>query len=56
MREIIKENKVCEKDEQSSLSEDAITWGGVVFFYSERFVIQIYVFYKTKTQNVNFDL
>ena len=32
MREIIKENKVCEKDKQSSLSEDAITWGGVVFF------------------------
>ena len=45
MREIIKENKVCEKDKQSSMSEDAITWGGVVFvFYSEKFVIQIYVF------------
>ena len=26
MREIIKENKVCEKDKQSSLCEDAITW------------------------------
>ena len=34
MREIIKENKVCEKDKQQSLSEDAITWGGVVFFKS----------------------